>query len=127
MARQPMPPNSHQRDRSVAPKVVSGYRRSCTARGFWDTVADRRRSGKTSTPGGLTDGHLKYHSNLHQLDGRNHGVDYNLASIGKDFPNYEHEQFDPTYMNALFNYGYLKGRSGYRWRKAPPILEAAVS
>ena len=55
------------------------------------------------------------------------GVDYNLASIGKDFPNYEHEQFDPTYMNALFNYGYLKGRSGYRWRKAPPILEAAVS
>ena len=55
------------------------------------------------------------------------GVDDNLASIGKDFPNYEHEQFDPTYMNALFNYGYLKGRSGYRWRKAPPILEAAVS
>src|SRR6476469_9122800 len=35
------------------------------------TVADRRRSGKTSTPGGLTDGHLKCHSNLHQLEGRN--------------------------------------------------------
>src|SRR4051812_1446733 len=35
------------------------------------TAADRCRSGKTSTPGGLTDGHLKCHSNLHQLDGRN--------------------------------------------------------
>src|SRR3954447_20691445 len=34
------------------------------------TVADRRRSGKTSTPGGLTHGRLKRHSNLHQLDGR---------------------------------------------------------
>src|SRR3954447_23918148 len=34
------------------------------------TAPDRRRSGKTSTPGGLTDGHLKLHPNLHQLDGR---------------------------------------------------------
>src|SRR3954466_715443 len=34
------------------------------------TAADRRRSGKTSIPGGLTNGHLKLHPNLHQLDGR---------------------------------------------------------
>jgi hypothetical protein len=34
------------------------------------TAADRRRSGKTSTNGGLNNGHLKLHSDLHQLDGR---------------------------------------------------------
>ena len=34
------------------------------------TAADRRRSGKTSTHGGLTNGHLKLHPNLHHLDGR---------------------------------------------------------
>src|SRR4051812_40680679 len=39
------------------------------------TAADRRRSGKTSSPGGLTNGHLKLHPNLHQLDGRSLIVD----------------------------------------------------
>src|SRR5205814_3155776 len=34
------------------------------------TAADRCRSGKTSTHGGLTDGHLKLRPNLHHLDGR---------------------------------------------------------
>src|SRR5437763_15800292 len=34
------------------------------------TAADRCRSGKTSTHGGLTDGHLKLHPDLHHLDGR---------------------------------------------------------
>jgi hypothetical protein len=34
------------------------------------TIADRRRSSKTSTHGGLTNGHLKLHPDLHQLDGR---------------------------------------------------------
>src|SRR5437762_6814678 len=34
------------------------------------TAADRCRSGETSTHGGLTDGHLKLHSDLHRLDGR---------------------------------------------------------
>jgi hypothetical protein len=28
-----------------------------------------------------------------------------------------------AYMKTLFDYGY-GGRAGYRWRKAPPILEA---
>jgi len=53
------------------------------------------------------------------------GVDYNLAYIEPDFPVTKHEQFDPAYLRALFDYGYAKGRGGYRWRKAPPILEAA--
>jgi len=34
------------------------------------TAADRRRSGQTSTNGGLTNGHLKLHPDLHLIDGR---------------------------------------------------------
>jgi hypothetical protein len=54
------------------------------------------------------------------------GVDYNLAYIQPDFPNTKHEEFDPGYLKALFDYGYAKGRAGYAWRKAPPILEAVT-
>lgn len=54
------------------------------------------------------------------------GVDYNLAFIETDFPEIKHEDFDPKYLRALFDYGYAKGRAGYRWRKAPPILEATA-
>ena len=34
-----------------------------------NTADDRRRSGETSTHGGLTNGHLKLHPDLHHLDG----------------------------------------------------------
>ena len=51
------------------------------------------------------------------------GVDYNLTYIETDFPNVKHEKFDPAYMNALFDYAYAKGRHGFSWHKAPPILE----
>src|SRR5437763_1116939 len=34
------------------------------------SCTDRRRSGETATHGGLTDGHLKLHLDLHHLDGR---------------------------------------------------------
>lgn len=50
-------------------------------------------------------------------------VDYNLASIGADFPVVKHEDFDQSYMRALFDYGYKLGRKGYKWQKAPPIFE----
>jgi predicted patatin/cPLA2 family phospholipase len=50
------------------------------------------------------------------------GVDYNLAYIGTDFTAQRKEDFDTTYMRALFDYGYQQGRRGYPWRKAPPIL-----
>ncbi|MEA3070021.1 MAG: hypothetical protein QOD29_1467 [Alphaproteobacteria bacterium] len=50
-------------------------------------------------------------------------VDYNLAFIGPDF-NVEHKiPFDQAYMRALFDYGYQRGRAGFSWRKAPPILD----
>jgi patatin-like phospholipase len=51
------------------------------------------------------------------------GVDYNLAYIEPDFPTMKHEDFDPKYLRALFDYGYAKGRAGNPWHKAPPLLE----
>lgn len=53
------------------------------------------------------------------------GVDYNLAYIEPDFPHVKHEKFDPEYMKALFDSAYAKGRHGFPWRKAPPILDLA--
>jgi hypothetical protein len=52
-------------------------------------------------------------------------VDYNLAFIGTDL-GVEHPsgEFDKTYMNALYDYGYQKARRGYPWHKAPPGIEA---
>ncbi|MGF1624271.1 MAG: patatin-like phospholipase family protein [Alphaproteobacteria bacterium] len=50
-------------------------------------------------------------------------VDFNLAFIGSDFDTPHADDFDPIYMNALYDYGYQLGRQGYEWRKAPPILE----
>lgn len=50
-------------------------------------------------------------------------VDYNLAYIESDFTMpHPAENFDRTYMNALFDYGYQKARRGYPWRKSPPLL-----
>jgi predicted acylesterase/phospholipase RssA len=50
-------------------------------------------------------------------------VDFNLAFIGSDFDTPHTDDFDSTYMNALYDYGYQLGRAGYAWRKAPPLLE----
>jgi hypothetical protein len=51
------------------------------------------------------------------------GVDYNLAYIENDFEAPTRDgDFDPVFMNALFEYGYQKGRSGYEWKKTPPYL-----
>jgi len=51
---------------------------------------------------------------------RRDGVDFNLASIGEDFTVPYKGPFDPDYMQALFAYGYEKGRAGYPWKKVPP-------
>ena len=55
------------------------------------------------------------------------GVDYNLAYIEPDFPAIKHEDFDPKYLRALFDYGYAKGHAGYPWHKAPPLLETTTA
>ncbi len=51
---------------------------------------------------------------------RRDGVDFNLASIGEDFTVPYKGPFDPGYMQALFAYGFEKGRAGYPWKKVPP-------
>ncbi len=51
------------------------------------------------------------------------GVDYNLAFIGPDFTTPGSGEFSPTYMGALYDYGYRSARQGYRWHKAPPGME----
>jgi hypothetical protein len=54
------------------------------------------------------------------------GVDYNLAYIEPDFTKTKDQQFDPSYMRALFDYGYAKGGTPAVWHKAPPILTDAA-
>lgn len=53
---------------------------------------------------------------------RDDGIDYNLAYIGEEFAASEAGDFDKTYMNALFEYGYQQALHGYPWRKVPPVL-----
>ena len=53
------------------------------------------------------------------------GVNYRLAYIEKDFPNVPHEQFDPKYMQALFDYAHEKARNGYTWHTKPPIMQGS--
>jgi len=52
-------------------------------------------------------------------------VDYNLAFIGRDFTTPHKEEFDQTFMKALYDYGYQQARSGYKWHKQPPMLETS--
>lgn len=47
-------------------------------------------------------------------------ADFNLAYIAPDFPDAEHQMFETSYMNALFDYGYRLAREGAAWHKAPP-------
>ena len=50
------------------------------------------------------------------------GVDFDLAFIESDFVSPPREgDFDPVYMNALYDYGYEKGQTPYRWKKSPPF------
>jgi hypothetical protein len=51
-------------------------------------------------------------------------VDYNLAYIGPDFTLKAKEDFDPVFMNALYDYGRTKARAGYPWAKRPPWVPA---
>lgn len=48
------------------------------------------------------------------------GIEFRLAYIGTDFTVPYPGPFDRYYMNALYNYGYELGRTGYPWRERPP-------
>ena len=52
------------------------------------------------------------------------GVDFNYAFIGDDFEGPDQgDGFDPTYMQALYEYGYEKARRGVEWHKIPPFMK----
>jgi hypothetical protein len=58
---------------------------------------------------------------------RRDGVDYNLAFIGPDFDTSRLTEFDSTYMQALYDYGYRWAAGGPPWHKVPPGLRSAQS
>jgi len=49
-------------------------------------------------------------------------VGYNLAFIGPDFDKTLSTPFEPSYMRALFDYGYRRTLRGYDWAKKPPLV-----
>ncbi|WP_254598345.1 patatin-like phospholipase family protein [Polynucleobacter arcticus] len=63
---------------------------------------------------GIGDLYRIYHTT--QLD----GVGFNLAFIGSDFKFPHKSEFDTSYMQALFEYGYKQGLGGKEWQKYPP-------
>lgn len=52
------------------------------------------------------------------------GIDYNLAHIPTDFQERPKEEFDPEYMQKLFDLGFGLAKDGYPWLKAPPGIES---
>jgi predicted acylesterase/phospholipase RssA len=51
------------------------------------------------------------------------GIDYNLAFIPQDFNAPHPKDFDPGYMNTLFDRGYGMAEKGYPWQTTPPGFE----
>jgi predicted acylesterase/phospholipase RssA len=55
---------------------------------------------------------------------KRYGVDFNLATIGKDSALTLHPMdFDIKAMKRLFNYSYEQARTGYNWVKIPPGVD----
>ncbi len=52
------------------------------------------------------------------------GASFNLAFITPDFQAPHPEEFDPTFMRALYHYAYEKAERGYPWEHAPPGFAA---
>jgi hypothetical protein len=59
------------------------------------------------------------------LQTRASNIEFNLASIPDSFSVKEPQPLDLAYRKALFDFGYQLARNGYRWRKAPPDVNAA--
>ncbi len=47
-------------------------------------------------------------------------IAYNLAIIGPEFQVEQSGDFDPAYMQALFDYGYQLAKDGFPWLGLPP-------
>lgn len=56
---------------------------------------------------------------LYQI-ARQDGAEFNLAYIAPDFDTSRAEQFDPAYMQSLYDYAYDLGATGRAWHSSPP-------
>lgn len=54
------------------------------------------------------------------LRAKNNKIDYNIASIPRDFKAKSEEPFDTKYMQKLYDIGFKLGQEGYKWQKKPP-------
>jgi predicted acylesterase/phospholipase RssA len=54
------------------------------------------------------------------LEAERDGIDFNLAYIPPTFNAPHREQFDTSYMRALYQTGYDLAARGYPWEKVPP-------
>jgi hypothetical protein len=52
-------------------------------------------------------------------------LDFNLAYIPKSFTEEPKDEFDPEYMQRLFDRAFARAAAGYEWKKMPPELETA--
>ena len=52
---------------------------------------------------------------------------FNLAYIGDDFQAEHKEEFDQSFMRALYRYAYDKAAKGYPWQHAPPGFAAKAN
>jgi predicted acylesterase/phospholipase RssA len=55
------------------------------------------------------------------------GVDFNLAFIPATFQVPHPEEFDNTYMRALYDVGYDMALKGFPWQKTPPGFSSATA
>ena len=49
-------------------------------------------------------------------------MDFNLGFIPATFNTPHKEEFDTTYMRALYEVGFGQAEAGYQWSKQPPVL-----
>lgn len=57
---------------------------------------------------------------LSYLYAKEHGIDFNISYIAKDYPGESRTLFDTAYMLGLYRHGFNLGRSAYLWEKRPP-------
>lgn len=55
------------------------------------------------------------------------GVGFRVAYIGREFEHPRREPFDSDYMQALFDYGFERGRLGDGWRSEPSVVGNIVA
>lgn len=55
------------------------------------------------------------------------GIDFNLTYIPATFNEPHTEEFDTTYMRALFDTGQKLATAGYQWHKSPPGFDSPIA